>query len=108
MSSGGPSAAPMRAWAWGNGRLSRPLDLATFSAEFAAATTVLVCSKLGLPISTTHTLVGAVIGVGLARGLAALDPRVMRGTVSAWVVTWPASCGLAAVIYWTLHQLFLG
>ncbi len=78
-----------------------------FSAEFAAATTVLVCTKLGLPISTTHTLVGAVIGVGLARGLAALDLRVMRGIISAWVVTLPASFGLAAVIYWTLHQLFL-
>jgi PiT family inorganic phosphate transporter len=78
-----------------------------FSAEFAAASTVLLCTKLGLPISTTHTLVGAVIGVGLARGLAALDLRVMRGIVSAWVVTLPVSFGLAAGIYWTLHFLFL-
>ncbi len=78
-----------------------------FSAEFAAASTVLICTRLGLPISTTHTLVGSVIGVGLARGLAALDLRVMRGIVSAWVVTLPVSFGLAAVICWILHNLFL-
>ncbi|MDH3283878.1 MAG: inorganic phosphate transporter [Acidobacteriota bacterium] len=69
-----------------------------FSAEFAAATTVLVCSKLGLPISTTHTLVGSVIGVGLARGMAALDMRVVRDILSAWVVTLPASFALSAIL----------
>ncbi len=78
-----------------------------FAAEFAAASTVLICSRLGLPISTTHTLVGSVIGVALARGLAALDLRVMRGIFSAWIITLPASFGLSAAICWVLHLLFL-
>jgi len=62
-----------------------------FSAEFATATTVLVCSKMGLPISTTHTIVGAVIGVGFARGMGALDLRVIREIVSSWFITLPAT-----------------
>ncbi len=78
-----------------------------FAAEFAAASTVLICTRLSLPISTTHTLVGAVIGVALARGLAALDMRVMRGILSAWVITLPISFGLAAAICWLLGLLFL-
>ncbi len=69
-----------------------------FSAEFAAATTVLVCSKLGLPISTTHTLVGSVIGVGLARGIAALDLRIVRHIFAAWVITLPVSFVLSAAL----------
>ncbi|GAB4373467.1 MAG: inorganic phosphate transporter [Acidobacteriota bacterium] len=69
-----------------------------FSAEFAAATTVLVCSKLGMPISTTHTLVGSVIGVGFARGIAALDMRVVRDVLAAWVITLPAAALLAVVL----------
>jgi len=73
-----------------------------FAAEFAAATTVLVCTKLGLPISTTHTLVGSVIGVGMARGMAALDMRVVGQIVSAWVVTLPVAFALAAVAYLAL------
>jgi len=76
-----------------------------FSAEFAAATTVLVCSKMGLPISTTHTLVGAVIGVGLARGIAALDMRVLRDIVSSWILTVPVAAGLAAAASWALLRV---
>jgi PiT family inorganic phosphate transporter len=60
-----------------------------FSAEFGAATTVLICSKLGLPISTTHTLVGAVIGVGVAGGVGALDLRVIGKIIVSWVITLP-------------------
>jgi PiT family inorganic phosphate transporter len=78
-----------------------------FCAEFAAATTVLVCSKLGLPISTTHTLVGSVIGVGLARGLAALDARVVRDIASAWVVTLPAAFLLGALLCLGMTAAFL-
>ena len=77
-----------------------------FSAEFAAATTVLVCSKLGLPISTTHTLVGSVIGVGLARGIAALDLRVVRHIFAAWVITLPVSFVFSAALL-VVIRLFL-
>jgi PiT family inorganic phosphate transporter len=73
-----------------------------FSAEFSAATTVLVCSRLGLPISTTHTLVGAVIGVGLARGMSALNMRAVRGIVNSWLITLPFTALLTALIYWVL------
>ena len=62
-----------------------------FSVEFAAATTVLVSSKLGLPISTSHTVVGAVIGVGLARGLEAVDMTVIKKIVVSWVLTLPVA-----------------
>jgi PiT family inorganic phosphate transporter len=70
-----------------------------FAAEFAAATTVLVCSRLGLPISTTHTLVGAVIGVALARGVSALNVRVVRGIMYAWVITLPFTALFTILIY---------
>ncbi|RMG43728.1 MAG: anion permease [Acidobacteria bacterium] len=76
-----------------------------FCAEFAAATTVLVCSKAGIPISTTHTLVGSVIGVGLARGLAALDRRVVRDIFGAWIVTLPASFLLSALLVTLLRAV---
>jgi PiT family inorganic phosphate transporter len=70
-----------------------------FAAEFGAATTVLVCSRLGLPISTTHTLVGAVIGVALARGMAALNARAVRSIVNSWLITLPFTALLTMVIY---------
>lgn len=77
-----------------------------FSAEFGAATTVLVCSKMGLPISTTHTLVGSVIGVGLARGMGALDLRVIRSVAASWLITLPVAGTLTAVLYYLLRWLF--
>ena len=70
-----------------------------FSAEFATATTVLVCSKMGLPISTSHTLVGSVIGVGLARGIAALNLRVILTIVNSWLITIPATAVVTVLIY---------
>ncbi|MGH7557448.1 MAG: inorganic phosphate transporter [Gemmatimonadota bacterium] len=77
-----------------------------FSAEFGAATTVLVASRLGLPISTTHTLVGAVVGVGFARGMAALDLRVIRNIISSWVVTIPAAAVVTVICYLALDAVF--
>jgi PiT family inorganic phosphate transporter len=77
-----------------------------FSAEFATATTVLVCSKLGLPISTTLVLVGSVMGVGIARGFAAIDLRVIRRIFTSWVITIPVSAVFAAVFYWILMGLW--
>jgi len=78
-----------------------------FSAEFATATTVLVCSKLGLPVSTSHTLVGSVIGVGLARGMAALNLRVIRSIVNSWIITIPASAGFTVLIFLVLKAVAL-
>ncbi|MBE3069118.1 MAG: inorganic phosphate transporter, partial [Planctomycetes bacterium] len=73
-----------------------------FSADFATATTVLVFSKLGMPISTTFVIVGAVMGVGLARGFAAIDLRVIRRIFASWIITIPVSAVLTVIIYWTL------
>jgi len=70
-----------------------------FCAEFAAATVVLVCSKMGLPISTTHTLVGSVIGVGMARGLASLNIGIIKVIFVSWVATVPFTAVLAMIIY---------
>lgn len=70
-----------------------------FSAEFGAATTILVASRLGLPISTTHTLVGSVIGVGLARGIEALDLRTTQYIFISWLVTVPAGALLTIGLY---------
>jgi PiT family inorganic phosphate transporter len=77
-----------------------------FSVDFGAATTVLVCSKMGLPISTSHTVVGAVIGVGLARGLEAVDLSVIKKIVVSWVVTLPAAAGTSIGIFFILRFIF--
>ena len=77
-----------------------------FSAEFGAATTILLASKLGLPISTTHTLVGAVLGVGLARGISAVNLGTLRDIVISWVVTLPIGAALSIIIFYLLHFFF--
>lgn len=76
-----------------------------FSAEFGAATTVLVCSKMGLPVSTTHTLVGSVIGVGMARGIAALNLRVVKNIIYSWLITLPVAGALSITIYVILSSI---
>lgn len=78
-----------------------------FCAELAAATTVVLASRTGLPVSTTHILVGAVIGVGMARGVGAIDLRVVGGIVVSWVVTLPVGGVLAALFYFTLKGIFM-
>lgn len=78
-----------------------------FSAEFGAATTVLVCSKLGLPVSTTHTLVGAVIGVGMARGIRGIDLRVIRDIGVSWVVTIPFTAFITILLFLLMRWLML-
>jgi PiT family inorganic phosphate transporter len=70
-----------------------------FAAEFGAATTIVMASKLGLPVSTTHTLVGAVVGVGFARGIGAINTRVVSGIVASWFVTVPFTAILAAGLF---------
>jgi PiT family inorganic phosphate transporter len=76
------------------------------AADVAATTTVLVCSRLGLPISTTHTLVGAILGIGLARGLGAVNRKVTRNIFGSWLITVPAA-GVASVVLFLLARLFL-
>ena len=76
-----------------------------FSAEFGAATTVLIASRLGIPVSTTHTLVGGVIGVGLAQGMAALNMRVVRNIIVSWLATVPIAAGFSMVIYLIMRAI---
>ncbi|KDE40099.1 MAG: inorganic phosphate transporter [Nitrincola lacisaponensis] len=78
-----------------------------FAATLAAAATVVVASGTGLPISTTHTLVGAVLGVGLARGMAALNLRIIGTIFISWIVTLPAGALLSIAIFFTLSAIFL-
>ena len=78
-----------------------------FCAEFGAATTIVLASKLALPISTTHTLVGAVLGVGLARGIGALNLSTVRDIAISWVVTIPAGAIMAILIYKGLGLIFV-
>ena len=77
-----------------------------FAATIAAAITVVLASGTGLPISTTHTLVGAVLGVGLARGIAALDIQVVRTIFMSWIVTLPAGAVLALVFFYVFKLGF--
>ncbi|PYG03519.1 PiT family inorganic phosphate transporter [Thioalkalivibrio sp. ALE21] len=76
-----------------------------YAATAAAAATVVLASGTGLPISTTHTLVGAILGVGLARGIAAIDLRLVRMIFMSWIVTLPAGAILAIVFFFVLRGL---
>ncbi|QEH45323.1 inorganic phosphate transporter [Aggregatibacter actinomycetemcomitans] len=77
-----------------------------FAAQFATAMTVVVASGTGLPISTTQTLVGAVLGIGFARGIAAINLTVIRNIVVSWVVTLPAGALFSIIIYYLLKAIF--
>jgi PiT family inorganic phosphate transporter len=77
-----------------------------FCAQLAAASTVVIASRTGIPVSTTHILVGAVLGVGLARGIGALDLRVILNIVISWVVTLPAGALMAMLFFFTLKGIF--
>ena len=77
-----------------------------FAAELAAAGTVVVASGTGLPISTTHTLVGAVLGVGLARGIGAINLGVVGKIILSWIVTLPVGAGLSILFFFALKGAF--
>ncbi len=77
-----------------------------FAAELGAAATVVTASATGLPISTTHTLVGAVLGVGFARGIAAINLRVVGNIFMSWLVTLPAGAGLSILFFFLLKGIF--
>lgn len=77
-----------------------------FAATFAAASTVVGSTTLGIPVSATQTLVGAVFGVGLARGIDALNLTVMRNIFFSWVLTIPVTGGLAILFFYLLEKIF--
>lgn len=77
-----------------------------FAAEMAAAATVVIASGTGLPVSTTHTLVGAVLGVGLARGIGALNLGVIGNIFMSWIITLPAGAGLSILFFFFLKGVF--
>jgi PiT family inorganic phosphate transporter len=77
-----------------------------FAAEFGAATTIVLASRLGMPISTTHTLVGAILGVGFARGLEAVNLTTMRDILISWVVTVPLGAILAVLLFYPFKAIF--
>jgi len=77
-----------------------------FAAELATASTVVIASGVGLPISTTQTLVGAVLGVGLARGISALNMRVIGHIFTSWLITLPAGAILSVLFFYTLRWIF--
>jgi PiT family inorganic phosphate transporter len=78
-----------------------------FAATLAAATTVVVSTGTGIPVSATQTLVGAVFGVGFARGIDALNLNVIRNIFMSWIVTIPAAAGLATLFFYVLKQIFI-
>jgi PiT family inorganic phosphate transporter len=77
-----------------------------FCATVAAALTVVIASRTAMPVSTTHIAVGAVMGVGMARGIAALDLRVIGSIFASWIVTLPAGGLLAAAFFFMLKGMF--
>ena len=89
------------------GKITEVTPVRGFCAEFGAATTILVCSRLGLPVSTTHVLVGAVVGVGFMRGMGFLDLRLLRNIAWSWIITLPFTVALAMALYKLLTLLFL-
>lgn len=76
-----------------------------FAAQLATASTVLVASGIGLPISTTQTLVGAVLGVGIARGIGAINLKVVGSIFVSWVITLPAGALLSIIYYFVLKTI---
>jgi len=76
------------------------------AADLSGMITVLACSKMGLPISTTHTLVGAIIGVGLARGIAGIDRKIVGSIFASWIITIPIGSGLTVLLYLIAKLLF--
>ncbi|MHC5036580.1 MAG: inorganic phosphate transporter [Planctomycetota bacterium] len=77
------------------------------AADIAATATVLMCTRLKLPVSTTHTLVGAIFGVGLARGLAAVNRNVTRNIFTSWLITVPAAAVITIILFLIGRVIFL-
>jgi PiT family inorganic phosphate transporter len=78
-----------------------------FAAELATASTVVGASAIGLPVSTTHTLVGAVLGIGIARGIGALNLGVIGSIFMSWIITLPAGAALSIFFFFIMRGIFL-
>lgn len=78
-----------------------------FSAEFSTALVVLVCSRIGLPVSTSQVLVGSVIGIGFAKGIVAVDLKIIKRILGCWVITVPVSAVTAAILFLMLKIILL-
>ena len=77
------------------------------AANIATSIAVLWFSRLGIPISTTHTSVGAIIGVGMARGLSGINLKVINSIFLFWIGTIPFTAGLTVLLYWLIKLVFL-
>lgn len=77
-----------------------------FCAELATATTILLASRLGLPVSTSHALVGGVVGIGLVQNFKSIQFKTLQGIAGAWLITIPISAGLGAIIF-AIARLFI-
>ncbi|MEH2395250.1 MAG: inorganic phosphate transporter [Nostoc sp.] len=78
-----------------------------FCAELATATTILIASRLGLPVSTSHALVGGVVGIGLVQNIKSIKFKTLQSIAAAWIITIPVSAGLCAAIFSIARILFL-
>ena len=86
-------------------KITRLTPMQGFCAETGGAITLFGATWLGIPVSTTHTITGAIVGVGSARRTSAVRWGVARSIVVAWVVTIPAAAVVAAVFYWLARQV---
>lgn len=108
---GGGIVLGLATWGWRvietiGKRITELTPTRGFAAEFGAAATILLASKFGLPISTTHALVGSVFGVGMARGLKALNLQTLKEIVISWIVTIPL-CALVSILCFYLLKFIL-
>jgi len=76
------------------------------AADIAATATVLICTRMKLPVSTTHVLVGAIMGIGLARGLSGIDSRIAKKIFKSWIITVPAAA-IVCIILFLLGRAFM-
>ena len=87
-------------------RITKIKPVGGFAAECAGSVTLFMATHFGIPVSTTHTITGAIIGVGTTRGTSAVRWGVAGNIVIAWIVTIPASAGIAALAWWIGHFFF--
>ena len=77
----------------------------SFAAQLSTATTVIIASNLGLPVSTTQILIGGILGIGFARGIAALNLSVIRSILLSWVITLPVGAGLTGLFFFAIKAI---